>query len=113
MGRELARSMLPRLRTGDRVVLLSIFPGEGAVAGRAAGAKQALAQQGVAVEELWLPGGRGAMGEALSGLLSDPPELVIALEPAALEGAVRVFQGLGKRPRPLRNRLDQPDRLLP
>ena len=98
MGGELARSMLPRLRTGDRVVLLSVFPGGGAVAGRAAGARRALEEQGVAVEELWLPGGRSAMGEALSGLLSDPPELVIALEPAALEGAVRVFQGLESAP---------------
>lgn len=72
MGRELARSMLPRLRTGDRVVLLSIFPGEGAVAGRAAGAETGARAAGC--------GGGGAVasrrpgrdGGGPSGLLSDP-----------------------------------------
>ncbi len=98
MGRSIALAMLPRLAPGGRVVLLSVAPGRGAVGDRAKGAAEALRGAGIIAEELLLSGVRTTMSEALGELMRQPPELIIALEPVALEAAARAAQGIKNAP---------------
>lgn len=98
MGRSIALEMLPRLSPGSRVVLLAVAPGKGAVEERALGAIDALRGADIHAELALVPGSKAAMSEVLALLMEDPPDLIIALEPVALEAAVRASQGVAKGP---------------
>lgn len=98
IGRALASEMLPGLRAGDQVVLLSVAPSAGAVRERLDGAVETMRAAGIEPQLLQLPGTRSEMEQLLSQLLQEPPMLVIALEPLALEAAVRAFSAAAQPP---------------